>query len=203
MEIQNLSNKYHPIWEAALPLLKQGRPGDDQHAVEVAEFILDYAKDKDLDLDVLIPVAIMHDIGHCAILPEHIKYISGSQKLPNAKLVHMLAGAKIAKDILESIKYDPEKSSEIIDIISIHDMDQIKGVELKDFYNSENKKIFHDIDALDRYTKERLDSMKSLFPGKSIDELIQLVEDSLNLFFSDEFKNIALERLDKLKQGAL
>ena len=199
MKIKNLPEKYNSIWEKAFPLLRQGRPGDDKHAIEVVEFILDYSKGKDLELDILIPVAIMHDIGHSAILPEHIIYVSGERKLINAKLVHMLAGAKIAKDILESVGYNKEKIKEIVDIVSVHDMDQIKEVDIKDIYNTENKKIFHDIDALDRYTKERLGSMKKLYPGKSFEELVKLVEDHLYLFFFDEFRNIATERIKELR----
>jgi len=151
MKINNLPEKYERIWEKALPLLKTGRPGDDKHAAEVVEFMLNYKGGKKLDFDILIPTAMMHDIGHSAVLPEHIKYLSGEEKLPNAKLVHMLAGAKIAKEILEKVDYDGDKSKEIVEIISIHDMDQVKGVDSEKYYNSENKKLFHDIDCLDRY----------------------------------------------------
>ncbi len=95
--------------EKAYPLLKGARPRDDKHAKEVAEFILEYNKEKKLNFDVLIPLAIMHDIGHCAIPQEHFKYITGRGKVINGKLVHMLAGAKIAKDILDSINYDKKR----------------------------------------------------------------------------------------------
>jgi len=109
MEIKNLPNKYLELWQKCLPILQKGRPGDDTHSVEVAEFILN-CKKKNLNLDILIPTAIMHDIGHSAILPEHFKYITGQEKVKNGKLVHMLAGAKIAKDILDSLQYDPKKN---------------------------------------------------------------------------------------------
>ena len=63
----------------------------------------------------------MHDIGHSSILPEHFRYITGKDKVLNGKLVHMLVGAKIARDILVSIQYDEKKSDEIVEIISMHE----------------------------------------------------------------------------------
>jgi len=176
MEIDNLPEEYKRIWEESLPLLARGRPGDDMHAKEVAEYLLDYSGELKIDKAVLIPVAIMHDIGHSSILPEHFKFVTGEEKLINAKLVHMLVGAKIAKDILEKVGYDKEKASEIVDIISVHDADQMKGIELEKFYDSENKKVFHDIDCLDRYTKERFGSLKKAFPSKDENYIIGLIK---------------------------
>jgi len=203
MQINNLPKQFLPIWEKSLPLLQAGRPGDDRHALEVAEFILSYKGPKTLDLDILIPTAIMHDIGHSAILPEHIKYISGEFKLPGAKLVHMLAGAKIAKEILEEVGYDPEKTKEIVDIISVHDADQIKGIDKDKFYDTDSKKTFHDIDCLDRYTPERLKSMRKLFPTKTDEEIIEIVRQALDVFFYPEFRKVAEERLKRLEKEGI
>jgi len=74
--------------------------------------------------------------------------VTGPKKIVNAKLVHMLAGAKIAKDILDSVGYDKKKTKEVVDIITINDFDQLKDVEWKKVYDTPNKKFFHDMDAL-------------------------------------------------------
>jgi len=40
MKIENLPSKFIELWNICLPILQKGRPGDDAHAVEVTEFIL-------------------------------------------------------------------------------------------------------------------------------------------------------------------
>lgn len=99
-KIKNLPAKYAKLWQKCVPLLKQGRPDDLNHAKETAEFILQYKGKLKFDQEILIPMAMMHDIGHSAILAEHFKYITGPDKLTNGKLAHMLIGAKIAQELL-------------------------------------------------------------------------------------------------------
>lgn len=200
MEIENLPEKYKKLWDKCLPIFQSGRPGDDTHAVEVAEFVINCGN-KDIDLDVLIPVAIMHDIGHAGILPEHIKYISGGQRLANAKLTHMLVGAKMAKDILKSVNYDKNKIEEIVDMISMHDADQLEGTNISEVYNTQNKRIFHDIDCMDRYNLERMKKMTKLFPD--INKMFSMLEDGLNAFFDPKLKEIAKNKLEEMKKQML
>jgi hypothetical protein len=187
---------YQEIWDLCKPLFKNGRPGDLNHAMETAQFILNYCGRLELDKDILVPVAFMHDIGHVAILPEHFKHVTGPQKIINSKLVHMLAGAKIAKDILIKVKYNHKKIQEIVDIISVHDADQLQNVDIKSFYNSQNKKIFHDIDSLDRYTENRIKGLVSIYPNRQ--ELLKILAGYSDSFFYTEFKNLAKKRFEKL-----
>lgn len=197
MEIKKLPDKYIELWQRCQPILQTGRPDDEGHAVEVAEFILNL-KNKKLDLDILIPVAIMHDIGHSAILPGHFKYITGLEKVKNGKIVHMLAGAKMAKDILDSIGYDPKKEAEIVDIISMHDSDQLENADMIKIYNTDNKKMFHDIDCMDRYNAERIKKMIKTPSDEA--KIFLILEKGLDSFFSPEFKKIAETRFKSLKK---
>ncbi len=191
-----LSSKYLKIWKRCRPLLKKGRLGDFEHAEEVIKVILNYKGKLKLDYEILIPVAMMHDIGHSAILPEHFKYVTGPEKITNGKLVHMLTGAKIADDILKSVGYENKKRKEIVDMISVHDYDQLKtGEDLKKIYNTENKRIFHDIDSLDRYNEKRIKNIKKIYPNEK--ELLTVLKNMLKLFFYKEFKEIAKEWIDK------
>lgn len=198
MTITGLPEKFNRLWERCEPVLSVGRPGDDAHAVEVAELILANAAEMALDLGVLIPTAIMHDIGHAAILPEHFKYITGEQRLPNGKLVHMLAGAKIAREILDSIGYDPVKAAEIVDIISMHDADQLEGVDIAAFYDSDNKKIFHDVDCMDRFNLKRIKKMEKMFPDKN--KMFVMLEKTITGFFDAKFKGLAERKLLEIKK---
>lgn len=197
MKSSFLPKKYQKLWDLSVPYLQEGRPGDVEHAAEVAQFVLEYRGDRVIDKDILVPVAIMHDIGHSAILPEHFSMITGPEKLINGKLVHMLAGAKIAKHILEQAEYEPEKLNEIIDIISMHDADQLKGVDLESVYDTENKKVFHDIDCLDRYTVERVNSFRKMIDDT--DKIMKLLEQSIENIFYPEFKAVAKQRITELK----
>lgn len=199
MEKINLPKKYEKIWKKCLPLLVNGRPGDDAHAEEVVNFILNYKGKLKIDRDILIPVAMMHDIGHAAILPDHFRYITGPEKIENGKLVHMLAGAKIAQGILQSVKYNKNATREIVDIISMHDTDQLKVADWKKAYTTTNKKIFHDIDALDRYNERRMRDAALMYPNRN--KFLKLLGSFMQQFFYEEFKNIAKNNLKKLKVG--
>jgi len=190
-----IPKRFSKILEACKPYYETSRPGDLEHALETAKDILTYKGKLPLDLDVFIPVALMHDIGHAAILGEHFMYITGPKKLANGKLVHMLTGAKIASDILKQIGYDKKKSEEIVEIISIHDADALEGIDQKEFYNSNNKKIFHDFDRLDRFTELRLQKIKKLYSPK---DLIPILQESLDGFFFAELRKIAEERMKNL-----
>ncbi|MFA5154883.1 MAG: hypothetical protein WC453_00450 [Patescibacteria group bacterium] len=187
--------RYQAIWRRAEPLLKVGRAGDWQHARETVQTILNYRGRLKFDPTVMIPVAMMHDIGHYAILPEHFKFITGPAKVKNSKLVHMLAGAKIARDILRAVHYPAKKTAEIVEIISIHDADNLEGVDLRKIYNTANKKFFHDIDSLDRYTEDRLRSFQSMY---SRPHFLRLLAELSDNFFYDEFKRLAKQRLQAL-----
>ena len=194
--IKILPKKYLKIWKKCLPFLKEGRPDDQRHAEELVQYLINYASGLKLDLNILIPTAMMHDIGHAAILPEHFKYITGENKILNAKLVHMLAGAKIAKEILIRTKYNKHEIKEIVEIIAAHDADQLSGVNIKKIYNTKNKKNFHDIDMLDRYEPARIKNFLKFYKNK--EKLIRALRESLNSFFFAEFSSIARAKLSRL-----
>lgn len=186
-----LPRKFESLWQKCLPFLKQGRPDDLMHAEELVNFILSYKGKLKLNKDVLIPVAIMHDIGHSAILPEHFRYITGPQKITNGKLVHMLVGAKIARDILRKLKYPTKIIKEVVEIIAIHDAHQL-DIDWKKIYNTKNKKIFHDIDLLDWFNKKRYRKLRKIWPKR---KLMKLLESKINTFYFPEIKKIVKERL--------
>ena len=201
MKFEDLPKKFQPIWNKSLPYLEECRPGDDVHAKKTAKFILNYEGKKDVEKDILVPVAIMHDIGHAAILNKHFKHVTGPEKLKNSKLVHMLTGAKIAQRILDEVSYDKDKSEEIVDIISIHDMDKMEGVDREEAYDTENKRVFNDMDALDRYTVERVENVAKT--GYTKKQAIEKYASKLDSFFYDEFRKIAENRLKEVKEKLL
>ena len=116
--------------------------------------------------------------------------------LPLAKKHLEKLGVKNAKDILDSIHYAPDKVNEIVEIISIHDADQLENTDVKKVYDSENKKMFHDIDCMDRYNAERLKKMAKTLSDK--DKMFAMLSKGLDSFFYPEFRKIAEEKFRNL-----
>lgn len=193
----NIPEKYYEIWIKALPYLKKCRTGELEHSKEIAEEIFKLSKNKKIDLDFLIPVAILHDVGHSMILPEHFKYITGPKKEENSKLVHMLIGAKIAHDILKKINYSNEKIKKIVEFIRIHDKKD------KSLFKSKEEKIFYDLDRLDRLTDKGFKIAENEF-GLKRKEVIEMFEKHvLNGLILKENIKIAEERIKNLKEKYL
>jgi hypothetical protein len=199
--VKKLNPKIKKILEISLPLLEQGTPGSVNHAYDLIGEMLSFKSDKlKVDIDILLPLAILHDIGHAAILPEHFSLLTGPVKIKNSKLIHMLTGAKIAKDILEKVGYDHAKSKEIIDIIAIHDYDQLEGVDA-DAFNTHNKKLFHDFDRLDSFNPARMKAYTKSFvkDNSQFEKVINTIMKIKDNFFFDEFKKLAEKRADNIK----
>ncbi|MFH0829457.1 MAG: HD domain-containing protein [Candidatus Kerfeldbacteria bacterium] len=194
-----IPKKFRSLWARCVTLLKQGKPDDLMHARETVRLIVAYRGRLRFDPDILIPTAIMHDIGHSAILPEHFQYVAGSRKFKNAKLVHMLTGAKIANELLRQLHYRSTARREIVDIISMHDIDQLDITNWRRWYDTPHKRIFHDFDALDRYTPVRLKVMITRNPSRTA--VLKELRGLLNNFFFKEFKRTAESNLNKLEKS--
>lgn len=189
----NIPEKYQPIWQKAVPYLRQARQGDLEHCRQAAEEVYRLSKGKSWDLDVLIPVAMFHDIGHAAVLPEHFWMITGPKKLENSKLVHMLTGAKIAHDILSEVNWPKEKIKEVVDLISIHDNKD------KSLLDTEEKKVFNDIDKLDRFTESGFEAVLDEF-NLSPKEAYVLLKDFMSQIVLPENCKIAETNLEILRK---
>jgi uncharacterized protein YcbK (DUF882 family) len=110
----------------------------------------------------------------------------------------MLTGAKIAKDILNELDYNKNKIVEIVEIISMHDADQLNHVNIKNVFDTENKKLFHDFDSLNRYSIQRIKKLQHLFPDKSQKEMFEIIDKNTTFFFSD-IEKIAKKKLKQIK----
>lgn len=196
MKINDIPQKYKKIWLECVPLLRQGRPDGYEHAQATVKFISEYKGGLKMNKDILVPVAIMHDMGHAYILPEHFKYITGPKKFINGKLVHMLVGAKIARDILRKVGYNKNKTKEIVDIISMHDFDQLEQANVDGIYSTENKRIFHDIDLFDLYNEKRIKNISSIYKNRK--KLLKVLKNSLGNFFHVELRKLAEGNLYKM-----
>lgn len=101
------------------------------------------------DERVVIPAVLLHDLGW-KMVPEDLQlraFGPGKRDLEMNR-IHEVEGARIAREILESIDYEPDLIEEIVTIISEHDS---RPVAL-----SLNDAIVKDSDKLWRFSKEAL-----------------------------------------------
>jgi HD superfamily phosphodiesterase len=144
----NMKNIFKKIWELAKPYLDTR--DNDIHTRISVEFAYKLMEAEGGDEDVVIPAVILHDVGWKQV-PEdlQLKGFGPKATLPELTKVHEEEGVKIAKDILEKIKYDNKKIEEILRIVGGHD-------SRKEFV-SLNDKLVKDADKLFRYTREYTD----------------------------------------------
>ncbi len=105
---------YKKILEKALPYYEKGRKGDVKHVKWLFNTIPKFV-DETMDIEILIPVVLLHDVGYS-------KVPKGSNPFDlHIRKLHSEEGAKIAEEILEELKYAKEKISEIKRLILKHD----------------------------------------------------------------------------------
>ncbi len=102
---------YLKIWELAKPYYEKGRPYDIAHIEWMMKESEKVAELESLDKKLIIPISILHDVGYSAV----------NNKNPDIKKVHMQEGAKIAREILNKVGYDPDYKEKIVHYISVHD----------------------------------------------------------------------------------
>lgn len=145
------------------------------------------------DEDIVIPAIILHDVGWKTV-PEAQQIMAYGPKAtrPELNRQHEVKGVEIAGDILAAVSYDPEKTEEILEIISGHDS--------RETPLSLNDRIVKDADKLWRFTREafRIDNRRfQLTPAQSLSRLYASLEGWL---FTDTARTIALEELGRRRR---
>lgn len=108
-----MNKVYERIWKLAKPYYKKGRPIDIDHISWMMKDAMTVCKKENLDDSLLLPLVILHDVGYG--VGEHV-YLE-----KELKKEHMVAGAKIAEEILQKINYPKDKMKKIVYYISVHD----------------------------------------------------------------------------------
>ena len=190
--MKKLPHKYRQLWLKCLPLLKGARKGDINHTSEMVDFLLNNERQFNFDLDILIPLAMLHDIHHSAILEEHFKNVRLEERMPNGQTMKLSASAKVAEDLLNEVGYGKDKILEILDIITTHDKSRVDDAEAGMLYNTQNKKAFHDVDIIARCNKTRIKKLKKICQDRR--ELIKVMQSQIKLIFNDKLRHIAEQR---------
>jgi putative nucleotidyltransferase with HDIG domain len=137
--VKGLKPKYHKIYRLALPYYKKGRKLDNVHHLVVAANVSHILKEIELDEEVLIAAALLHDIGYSKISQEKRKTHWEKQ----VKRDHMKYGAEISKKILIKINFPKEKIQQVSNIILEHDNNEL-GLPIK----SKEAKVLKEADIL-------------------------------------------------------
>lgn len=140
------------IWKLALQY--QDKRQDVGHAEHVTYFalkLLEYFPNA--NRYIVIPAAILHDIGWAAIPPEDLDLFQSSlavsfdefkKQEPRLRQLHQKAGAKLSKELLKQTAYSTNYIPDIVEIISQHDT--------RTGFLNINDGLVRDADKLWRYT---------------------------------------------------
>lgn len=159
------------IFRLAKPYL-QARD-NEVHTRNVVEFAFRLLDFHEADRAVVIPAAILHDVGWSTVSEDIIK--RACRPRPDLPLVriHEEQSVRIASEILREISYDGPRATEILEIIDGHDtrMDAL----------SMNDRIVKDSDKLTRFADNfwYWTHQLSLAP----EELARSLEQSIDAWF--------------------
>lgn len=121
--LYQINPKYKEIWEEAFKY--QDTRNDKGHAFIVTTYAQDICTLENTNADVVVPAAILHDIGWSKVPQEEsmlvFTYGVDKDKMLNLRLKHQNEGVKLAREILNSLKYPAQFIDEILEIISQHD----------------------------------------------------------------------------------
>lgn len=138
--------KYHHVWKLALPYLKKGINKDfivhTEGVVKAVQLILKKEKG---DPDMLIPAAILHDVGWAQVEKKYQRTKNKVNKLRGMKL-HIELAPGIIKEILRSVNYKTSQINEVISIVQAHKFSNPRTL---------NKRILIDADQLSDAFKEQ------------------------------------------------
>ncbi|MBW2479808.1 MAG: HD domain-containing protein [Deltaproteobacteria bacterium] len=135
---------FEKIRQLAKPFLNTRH--NDVHTAISTRLAFELLKCEGGDEDIVIPAILLHDTGWKRVPAElHLKAFGPNTTEPELNRRHEIESVKIAKEILQAIKHDPEKSKKILEIIDGHDS-RPKALSLDDM-------IVKDADKLWRYSK--------------------------------------------------
>ena len=124
-------------------------------------------------------------------MPENVQLKAFGPKatMPEWNRVHEVEGARIAKEILQKVRYDQEKSEAILEIIEGHDSRK-EPVSLND-------KLVKDADKLWRYTQNGIDINRERYEY-SFDQYMHRLRSNLDPWFlTDSGREMAIEEMEK------
>ncbi len=145
---KKMDKQYQKIWKLALPYIKAGREKDLTHVKGVVKAMEIIIKSGIGDESLLIPAAILHDIGWSKVSKKLQKSQDKKDRIKALKL-HLKYSAIIAAKVLRELNYEPRKIKKVAEIIKAHKFTNPREI---------NKRILIDADALSDSFKEQFEA---------------------------------------------
>jgi len=191
-----MKKEFKKIWEIALPY--QDKRNDEGHARIVTEYAIKLCGIKNVNDMIVVPAAILHDIGWSQLPKEDWMVIFEPNKTEEmeyaVRIKHQDEGVKLAKKILTEVGYFPSFLKPILEIISQHDT-------RKKFFSNEGGAM-RDADKLWRYSKAgfEADIKRNQFTFDFLYNKMMKKIDEENFFFFESAKDIAKKELEDRKK---
>lgn len=146
--LRSYDARYVRLLDSAVPLLESGRVIDLEHTLDVLRVLLDQL-DEHPELaarhNVLIPAALLHDVGWSEV-PEDERSTSYGDVRPDndGKVLHQQKGAAIARTLLGYMEWTPNAIESVVFIVSRHDVPE-------EYAKDRDALLIAEIDKLVRY----------------------------------------------------
>jgi hypothetical protein len=158
--MMDLSGNFQKLWDVSKEYLRRCREIDLPHARISLDFAMRLLREEGGEEDIVVPAIILHDIGYSLInekdLYKRTTFFSvykGNKSVDTystrLKEIHMVEGAKLARDILAAVKYPINLIDEIVEIVRNHE--DLYGKPVDEDKNL-HKIIVGDADRLYRVT---------------------------------------------------
>jgi len=199
--MKELSGKFNILWEATKKLLEHAKSEEVCHTEDMIKAVLECRQILKYDLDIFLPLAILHNIERITVLKEYFDDVVINAKLKDGKIVRLSPAENVIKNLLESIGEKQANIEEIIKIFKVREKvrkAEKEGVgEIKKFFDTDNKKLFYDLHLLSRFNRKEVKAVKKAISDK--DRFEKLMADRFNLFFNDKLRNIAEKKLREIE----
>jgi len=192
-------SEYVPLWKMALPY--QDKRNDKGHAFVVTIYACLVCTVERCNLNIVIPAAILHDIGWSGVpLRDRMaisRFDTSAEAKLKARLAHQEKGVALANKLLRKVQYQKEAIPEVLDIIAQHDT-------RRGFVN-DNEGAMRDADKLWRYDEYGFLSDYLNGTGTILDHIVDQ-ENNIEMkefFCFDSSKELAHRLTSRLRERYL
>lgn len=139
-----MAQKYQDLWELGRSYIQTRDPKAWDHVESIVYCAISLPGL--VDLDVAVPAAVVHEIGSLNGIPKYLK--QSECRVPRGGFANMLVGWRVGLDLLEKVEYPASASQQALELVGMHESEKISGAEWRLWYDTPQKKLFHDLDVL-------------------------------------------------------